>query len=65
MKKGFLIYEEMRKYFPMYEEAVSHISEFPYTVYEENLISFYQCTVDSAGNLSVKENERTFELEHE
>ncbi len=25
MWKGFLIDEEMRKYFPMYEEAVSHI----------------------------------------
>jgi hypothetical protein len=25
VKKGFLIYEEMRKYFPIYEEAVSHI----------------------------------------
>ncbi len=27
MRKGFLIYEEMRKYFPytVYEEAVSHI----------------------------------------
>ncbi len=25
IRKGFLIYEEMRKYFPMYEEAVSHI----------------------------------------
>jgi hypothetical protein len=25
MRKGFLIYEEMRKYFPIYEEAVSHI----------------------------------------
>ncbi len=25
MWKGFLIYEEMRKYFPIYEEAVSHI----------------------------------------
>jgi hypothetical protein len=23
MRKGFLIYEEMRKYFPIYEEAVS------------------------------------------
>ncbi len=45
MKKGFLIYEELRKYFPMYEEAVSHIyallhSQFPYTVYEENFILF-------------------------
>jgi hypothetical protein len=25
MKKGFLIYEEMRKYLVIYEEAVSHI----------------------------------------
>jgi hypothetical protein len=25
MRKGFLIYVEMRKYFPIYEEAVSHI----------------------------------------
>jgi hypothetical protein len=24
MRKGFLIYEKMRKYFPIYEEAVSH-----------------------------------------
>jgi hypothetical protein len=25
MRKGFLIYEKMRKYFPVYEEAVSHM----------------------------------------
>jgi hypothetical protein len=25
MRKGFLKYEEMRKYFPIYIEAVSHI----------------------------------------
>jgi hypothetical protein len=25
VRKGFLIQEEMRKYFPIYEEAVSHI----------------------------------------
>jgi hypothetical protein len=25
MRKGFLIYEEMRKYFPKYREAVSNI----------------------------------------
>jgi hypothetical protein len=38
MRKGFLIYEEMRKYFPINGEAVSHTymtlqllhSEFPY-----------------------------------
>jgi hypothetical protein len=25
MRKGFLIYEQMRKYFTIYDEAVSHI----------------------------------------
>jgi hypothetical protein len=25
MRKGFIIYGEMLKYFPIYEEAVSHI----------------------------------------
>jgi hypothetical protein len=25
IRNGFLIYEEMQKYFPIYEEAVSHI----------------------------------------
>jgi hypothetical protein len=25
LKKGFLVYEEMRKFFPIYEKAVSHI----------------------------------------
>jgi hypothetical protein len=25
IRKGFLIYEEMGKYFPIYEEALSHI----------------------------------------
>jgi hypothetical protein len=24
MRKGFLMYEERRKFFPIYEEAVSH-----------------------------------------
>jgi hypothetical protein len=28
VRKGFLIYEEMLKYFPIYEEAVSHIYDF-------------------------------------
>ncbi len=28
MRKGFLIYEEMRKYFPIYKEAVSHLYDF-------------------------------------
>jgi len=46
MRKGFLIYEEMLKYFPIYEEAVSHIwlcncSILNFLIYEENLIFFF------------------------
>ncbi len=46
MRKGFLIYEELRKYFPIYEEAVSHIlhcncSTLIFLTYEENLIFFF------------------------
>jgi hypothetical protein len=46
MRKGFLIYGEMRKYFPIYEEAVSHIwlcncSFLNFLIYEENLIFFF------------------------
>ncbi len=46
MKKGFLIYEEMRTYFPIYEEAVSHIwlcncSILNFLIYEENLIFLF------------------------
>ncbi len=49
MRMGFLIYEEMRKYFPIYEEAVGHIwlcnnSPLNFPIYEENLnFFFYQC----------------------
>jgi hypothetical protein len=47
MRKGFLLYEEMRKYLVIYEEAVSHIllcnRSLPdfYTLYEENLVYFF------------------------
>jgi hypothetical protein len=55
MGKGFLIYEEMRKYFPIYEEAVSHIwlcncSILNFLIYEENLIFFFISV--STDNLS-------------
>jgi hypothetical protein len=48
MRKGFL-YEEMRKYLVIYEEAVSHIQyDFetaPFWIYEEIfLLLFYQCS---------------------
>ena len=45
MRKGFLINEEMRKYIPIYEDAVSHMgicncSILNFLIYEENLIFF-------------------------
>jgi hypothetical protein len=45
MSKGFLIYEEMRKYLAIYEEAVSRIllctcSIMNFLIYEENFIFF-------------------------
>ncbi len=47
MRKGFLIYDEMRKYLPKYEEAVSHYmtlqllhSEFPYMYIRKIWFSF-------------------------
>jgi hypothetical protein len=61
MRKGFLIYEEikkMRKFFPIYEKAVSHIwlcncSTLNFLIYEENLIFFFisvDCGLYRASN---------------
>jgi hypothetical protein len=46
MRKSFFINEEMFKYFPIYEEAISHIylcnCIIPnFFIYEENLIFFF------------------------
>jgi hypothetical protein len=46
MRKGFLIYEEIRKFLTIYEEAVSQIglcncSLLNFLIYEENLIFFF------------------------
>jgi hypothetical protein len=48
------MYVEMRQYFPIYEEAISHIglcncsiSEFP--LYEENLILFFISVVTATS----------------
>ncbi len=46
IRKGFLIYEERRKYFPMSEEAVSHIwlcncSVLNFLIFEANLILLF------------------------
>ncbi len=53
-KEDFLIYEEMRKYFPIYAEAVSHIRLCNCSIlnflilYEENLIFFLISVVNAA-----------------
>ncbi len=56
MKKGFLIYEETRKYSPIYEEAVSHVddfatapSEFPYI---RGKFDFLFCQCDWGDNIN-------------
>jgi hypothetical protein len=47
MKKGFLIYEEVRKYLAIYEEAISHKTYvfatglLNFLISEENLIFFF------------------------
>jgi hypothetical protein len=45
MRKGFLIYEEMRQYFRIYEEVVSHMTLHPiplnFLIYEENFLFFF------------------------
>jgi hypothetical protein len=61
-RKGFQIYEEMCKYFTIYDEAVSHIclcncSILNFLIYEENLIFFfidflfYRCTSYISGKI--------------
>jgi hypothetical protein len=65
MSKSFLIYEEMRKYFTIYEEAVIAIydfapdpSEFPY-IGGKFYYLFYQCVSEeymyTTEYLSVRE----------
>ncbi len=57
MGKGFLIYEKKSKYFPIYEEAFSHIwlcnSEFPYIRGKFDFL-FYQC-VNNGSSLRRRE----------
>jgi hypothetical protein len=52
MRKGFLISEDLRKYFPINEEAVSHIwlckcSILNFLICEENLIFLFISALDS------------------
>ncbi len=42
MRKGFLIYEEMRKYFAIYMEAVTHIWLCTWSLWISFLFYFYQ-----------------------
>jgi hypothetical protein len=59
MRRGFLIYEEMRKYLVIYEEAVGHIrhcdrSHLNFLIYEANFVFFFisvVCTLYPPGVL--------------
>ncbi len=45
MRKGFLIYDDMRQFFPIYEEAQSCMTLHPiplhFLIYEENFFFFF------------------------
>jgi hypothetical protein len=45
MRKGFLIYEEMRKYLTKYEEAVSHIlydfATDPFKIFMRKILFYF------------------------
>ncbi len=61
MRKGFLIYEVLRKYFPIYEEAVSHIwlcncSILNFPIYEENFILFFISAIADSERSALKVN---------
>ncbi len=63
MRKGFLIYVEMRKYFPIYEETVSHIwlcncSVLNFLIYEENLIFFFISVASHGQNTGIRREGR-------
>ncbi len=55
IRKGFLIYEEMRKYFSIYEETVSHVYiRKGFLIYEEmrKYFSIYEETVSHVYDFS-------------
>jgi hypothetical protein len=46
MRKGFLIYEEMRKYFTIYEDEALHPITPNFLIYEKKFsFLFYQCSL--------------------
>jgi hypothetical protein len=51
MRKSFLIYEEMRKFFPIYEESYMTLHPIPlnFLIYEGNFISFFISVVIVIG----------------
>jgi hypothetical protein len=57
MKKGFLIFEEMRKYLVIYEEAVGNIrlcnrSLLDFLIYEENFVFFFNSVNSPSPHLT-------------
>jgi hypothetical protein len=62
MRKGILIYEEMRKYLIIYKGTVGHLwlcnrSHLNFLIYEENLIFFfYHCLVHKLRRETITKN---------
>ncbi len=62
MRRGFLIYEKMRKYLVIYEEAVCHIwlcnrSLLVFLINEENFVFFFISALYKNIQLYISENE--------
>ncbi len=61
MRKGFLIYEEIRKYLVIYEEAVSNIwlcnrSLLDFLIYEEKFVFFFISLISSSFSSTAAAN---------
>ncbi len=66
MRKGFLVYEEMRKYLVIYKEAVIVLYDFataPFwiSLYRKFCFLFYQCKVE-VGTSAILKNLYIFRL---
>ncbi len=70
MRKSFLIYEEIRKYLVIYEEAVSHIwlcnhTLLDFLIYEENFVFLFISVVLKSLNINMSNYWKVGMLESE
>ncbi len=73
MRKGFLTYEEIRKYLNIYEEAVSHIllcycSLLNFLIYDENFIIFFisvVCKLNTIKHANLQRHKQSDQTDHQ